>query len=231
MPLFFDSTMLLLIPALLLSLYAQSKVKGTFDKYSRVAAASGLTGMEVAKRLLSANGINDVKVEHVAGNLTDHYDPRDKTVRLSDAVYNKRSLAAIGVAAHEVGHAIQHNQEYGPLAFRSGLFPVVNLGSKLWMPLFMIGMFMGYSGFGMGMIYAGIALFSTVVLFQLITLPVEFNASSRAIDLLEQQNILSGLEAGPAKKVLDAAALTYVAAAVMSLMQLLRFIMIARNRR
>ena len=231
MPLFFDSTMILLVPALLLSLYAQSKVSGTFNKYSGVAAASGLTGMEVAKRLLSANGINDVKVEHVSGNLTDHYDPRDKTVRLSDAVYNKRSLAAIGVAAHEVGHAIQHNQEYGPLALRSGLFPVVNFGSKLSMPLLMLGLFMGYSGFGMAMLYAGIALFSTVVLFQLVTLPVEFNASSRAIDLLEQQHILSGAETGPTKKVLDAAALTYVAAAVMSLMQLLRFIMIARGRR
>ena len=228
---FFDYTIILLLPAVILSLYAQHKVKSTFNKYSRVAASRGLTGAEVAAQLLSASGIRDVKIQATPGQLTDHYDPRDKTVRLSEAVYNQRSLAAIGVAAHEVGHAIQHHQDYGPLAFRSGLFPVVNIGSQLSMPLLMLGLFMGYSGFGLWMLYAGILLFSFVVLFQLVTLPVEFNASSRAIELLRQQNILSASEAQPAKQVLDAAALTYVASAVMALLNLLRFIMIARGRR
>ena len=228
---FFDSTMILLIPAMLLSLYAQHKVSSTFHKYSRISAKTGMTGAEVAAKLLAATGIRDVKIQAVPGNLTDHYDPRDKVVRLSEAVYAQTSLAAIGVAAHEVGHAIQHNQDYGPLAFRSGLFPVVNIGSKLSMPLLMLGLFMGYSGFGMWMLNAGILLFSFVVLFQLVTLPVEFNASSRAIALLQGQNILSSDEATPAKKVLDAAALTYVASAVMALLNLLRFLMIARGRR
>ena len=228
---FFDSTIILLIPAVLLSLYAQHKVGSTFEKFSRVAARKGLTGAEVAAQLLAASGIRDVKIQAVPGRLTDHYDPRDKVVRLSEAVYAQRSLAAIGVAAHEVGHAVQHNTDYGPLAFRSGLFPVVNIGSKLSMPLLMLGLFMGYSGFGNWMLNAGILLFSFVVLFQLVTLPVEFNASGRAIALLKNQGILSDAEAAPAKQVLDAAALTYVASAVMALLNLLRFLMIARGRR
>ena len=231
MPLFFDSTMILLIPAVLLSMYAQHKVSSTFQKYSRVASQKGMTGAEVAVQLLAASGIRDVKVEATPGELTDHYDPRDKTVRLSQAVYNQRSLAALGVAAHEVGHAIQHNKDYGPLAFRSGLFPVVNIGSKMSMPLLLMGLFMGYGGFGMWMLYAGILLFSFGVLFQLVTLPVEFDASNRAIALLHNQHILSSAETAPAKKVLDAAALTYVAAALMAVLNLIRLILIAKGRR
>ena len=227
---FFDSTMILLVPAILLSLYAQYKVSSTFNRFSRVSSNKGMTGAEVAAQLLAASGIRDVKIQAVPGRLTDHYDPQDKAVRLSEAVYAQRSLAAIGVAAHEVGHAIQHNRDYGPLALRSGLFPIVNLGSKLAMPLLMLGLFMGYSGFGNWMLNAGILLFSFVVLFQLVTLPVEFNASSRAIELLKNQNILSGAEAGPAKQVLNAAALTYVASAVMALLNLLRFLILARGR-
>ena len=228
---FLDSTIILLIPALLLSLYAQHKVGATFRKFTQVNSRKGMTGAEVASQLLAASGVRDVNIEAVPGHLTDHYDPRDKTVRLSEAVYNRTSLAAIGVAAHEVGHAIQHNEEYGPLAIRSGLFPVVSFGSRLSGPLLMIGILMGASGFGNWMLYAGILLFSFVVLFQLVTLPVEFNASSRAIEMLQSQNILSEQEAGPAKQVLDAAALTYVAAAITALLNLLRFIMIARGRR
>lgn len=227
----FDSTIILLIPAMLLSLYAQHKVQSTFNKYTKVASRKGQTGVEVATQLLSAAGIRDVKVEATPGHLTDHYDPRDKTVRLSEAVYNQRSLAALGVAAHEVGHAVQHNQQYMPLAFRSGLFPVVNLGSKLSMPLLMIGLFMGYGGFGQWMLYSGILLFSFVVLFQVVTLPVEFNASSRALEMLEGQRILSPEETEPARKVLNAAALTYVAAAIMAALNLIRFILIAKSRR
>ena len=227
----FDITIILLLPALLLSLYAQHKVGATFQKFAKVASAKGLTGAEVASQLLKASGVRDVKVKAIPGNLTDHYDPRTKTVALSESVYSQSSLAALGVAAHEVGHAIQHNEDYGPLAFRTGLFPVVNLGSTLSMPLLMIGLFMSASGFGMWMLYTGILLFSFVVLFQIVTLPVEFNASTRAIGLLQDQKILSEAEAAPAKQVLDAAALTYVAAAIMSLMNLLRFILIARGRR
>ena len=228
---FFDSTIILLVPAILLSIYAQFKVGSTFDKFSKVASAKGQTGAQVAAQLLAASGITDVKIQPTQGRLTDHYDPRDKTVRLSEAVYNQRSLAAIGVAAHEVGHAIQHNTDYMPLEMRSRLFPIVNIGSNLSMPLLMIGLFMGYSGFGNWMLNAGILLFSFVVLFQIVTLPVEFNASGRAIALLKEQNILTGEEAVPAKQVLDAAALTYVASAVMALLNLLRFLMIARGRR
>ena len=227
MPMFFDSTIILLLPAMLLSMYAQHKVSSTFNKFSRVASSRGLTGVEVARQLLAASDIRDVTVESTPGNLTDHYDPRSKTVRLSNSVYNQRSVAALGVAAHEVGHAIQHNHSYGPLAIRSGLLPAVSLGSKLSMPLLMIGLFMGFAG----LFHLGIILFSFVVLFQLVTLPVEFNASSRAIALLQEQNILSASEAGPAKQVLNAAALTYVAAALMSVLNLLRFIMLARGRR
>ena len=225
---------ILMLPALLLSLYAQHKVGSTFNKYTSVASKKGMTGAEVAAQLLAAQGIRDVKIEAIPGHLTDHYDPRGKVVRLSDSVYNKRSLAAVGVAAHEVGHAIQHNHNYGPLAFRSGMFPMVNIGSKLSMPLLMIGLLLSSGGsgdIGMMMLYAGIIMFSVVVLFQIVTLPVEFNASSRAITLLQEQHILTESEAAPAKKVLDAAALTYVAAAITALLNLIRFILLARNRR
>ena len=234
MPLFFDPTMVLLIPALLLSLYAQFKVKSTFNKFSSVPSKNRLTGVQVAEQLLAASHIRDVKVEAVPGNLTDHYDPRDRTVRLSEAVYGETSLAAIGVAAHEVGHAVQHNIGYAPLNVRTGIFPVVSFGSKLAMPLLMIGIFLsaGAEGGGIGlmMLYAGILLFSATVVFQLVTLPVEFNASSRALRLLQEQHILAESESDQAKKVLDAAALTYVAAAIASVLQLIRLLLIARRR-
>ena len=229
--LFFDSTIILIIPTLILSLYAQFKVKSTFNRYTQVAARSGMTGAQVAWQLLSASGIRDVEVEPIAGHLTDHYDPRDRTVRLSEAVYNQTSLAAIGVAAHEVGHAVQHNESYMPLAMRSGLFPIVNIGSRAAMPLIMIGLFIAYQGMmGSMLLNIGIILFAFTVIFQLVTLPVEFNASSRAIELLERERILSYDETVPAKKVLNAAALTYVAAAIASIMTLIRFILIARRR-
>ncbi|MCL2398712.1 MAG: zinc metallopeptidase [Defluviitaleaceae bacterium] len=219
-----------MLPAFLLSMYAQHKVQSTFNKYTKVASKQGKTGAEVAAQLLAAAGIRDVKIEATPGQLTDHYDPRDKTVRLSEAVHNVRSLAALGVAAHEVGHAIQHNQSYGPLAFRSGLFPVVNIGSRLSMPLLLAGLVMGAGGFGDWLLYAGIIMFSVTVLFQVVTLPVEFNASSRAISMLQSERILSESEAAPAKRVLDAAALTYVAATITSLLTLIRYILIARRR-
>ena len=229
---FFDWTIFLLIPAMILSMYAQHKVSSTFQKYAQVAARSGMTGAQVAERLLAASGVRDVAVEAVPGQLTDHYDPRDKTVRLSEAVYHRTSLAALGVAAHEVGHAVQHSEGYTPLALRSGLFPVVNIGSRMAMPLIIIGFFLAYSGGGIGgmLLNIGIILFSFTVLFQLITLPVEFDASSRAIELLERERVLSMDEAVPAKKVLNAAALTYVAAAVASVLTLIRFLLIARRR-
>jgi Zn-dependent membrane protease YugP len=194
-----------------------------------------MTGAEVATQLLSAQGVHDVKVEHVAGYLSDHYDPRSKTVRLSDATYNSRSLAALGLAAHEVGHAMQHDTGYAALALRSGLVPIVNIGSRLGVPLFLIGWFMGASAGGMGefgiiLMYAGIVMFAAALVFSLVTLPVEFNASSRAMDMLERQNILFGDEAIPARRVLNAAALTYVAAAVSAALNLLRLILMARRR-
>lgn len=225
-----DPTILLLLPALLLSFYAEHKVKSTFVKYSQIGSHKGMTGAQVAAKLLAASGIRDVKVQPVPGQLTDHYDPRAKAVCLSEAVYNQSSLAAVGVAAHEVGHAIQHNRDYGPLAFRTGLFPAAQLGSNLSMPILIVGLLISYSGFGPWLLYAGILLFSLTVLFQLITLPVEFNASSRAIGLLQDNHILSAHEAAPAKKVLDAAALTYVAAAVSSILTLLRFLILAKRR-
>ena len=226
----FDNTILLLLPAILLSMYAQFKVSSTFNKFSQTASTKGLTGAEVAAKLLLANGVKDVKIQQVAGSLTDHYDPAAKVVRLSESVYGQRSLAALGVAAHEVGHALQHNENYAPLAFRSGLFPVTTLCSRLSLPILLLGMFMGASPFGIWMLYAGIIMFSFVFLFQVITLPVEFNASSRAVRMLESERLLSESETVPAKRVLDAAALTYVAAVIMTALQLLRFVMIARGR-
>ncbi|MCL1989183.1 MAG: zinc metallopeptidase [Firmicutes bacterium] len=226
----FDPSLILLLPAILLSFYAQHKVNSTFHKFAQVGSAKGMTGREVAEKLLAASGIRDVSVEGISGQLTDHYDPRDKTVRLSEAVYNQTSLAALSVAAHEVGHAIQHDEGYAPLSFRTGLFPVANIGSKMAMPLLIAGMILSTQIFGIWMLYAGIALFSFATLFQVVTLPVEFNASSRALALLEEQRFLSDIEIVPAKKVLNAAALTYVAAALVSLLQLLRFISMVNRR-
>lgn len=224
---FFDSYYLMLVvPALLFSLYAQYKVKSTFNKYSRVANRGGMTGADIAKAILERSGIYDVRVEGVQGNLTDHYDPRTKVVRLSQSVYASNSVAAIGVAAHETGHAIQHNQGYAPLVLRSALVPAAQFGSNLGFPMAIAGIIFSWPV----LINLGIIFFSAAVLFTLITLPVEFNASSRAIRTLEDTGILNYEEIDPAKKVLSAAAMTYVAAAAVAVANLLRLLLLAGRR-
>lgn len=229
--LYFDWTILLLIPAMILSIYAQSKVNGTFKKYAQVRSVSGYSAAEVARKILDMNGLYQVQIEHIAGQLTDHFDPRTNVVRLSDATYQSYSVAAIGVAAHEVGHAIQHATGYVPIRVRNGIVPFVNVCNKLSMPLILIGLIFGYGGgFFPALFDVGIILFSATVVFQLITLPVEFNASSRALYTLENQGILRMDEVEGAKKVLSAAALTYVAAALSAIMSLVRLIFIRERR-
>ena len=227
----FDPTMILVYIGALLSLWASSKVNSTFQRYSRVRSMTGMTGAEAAKRLLQSQGIYDVTVRPVRGQLTDHYDPRTKTVNLSQSVYGATSVAAIGVAAHECGHAMQDNEGYAPLRFRSALVPAANFGSKLSWPLILLGLVFG--GLGSPLVEIGILMFSLAVLFQLVTLPVEYNASARAVRLLDAQGILAGEEVNGTRKVLNAAALTYVAAAATSILQLLRLIILfgGRNRR
>lgn len=227
---YFDWTILIIIPAAILAMLAQSKVNTTFNKYSRIASLRGYTGADVAKQLLQFSGISDVTVEPIRGNLTDHYDPRNKVLRLSEPVYNSRSIAALGVAAHETGHAIQHNLGYAPLSIRTSIYPIVNISSKLSMPLIMIGLIFGFMSGSNFFLQLGIILFSAVVLFQIITLPVEFNASSRAIDLLERYSFLSSDEIEPAKKVLNAAAMTYVASAAVAISNLIRLLLISGRR-
>ncbi len=222
-----DPTIILVLIGALLSMWASGRVKGTFQKYSGVRSMTGMTGAEAAKRLLNSQGIYDVTVQAVRGQLTDHYDPRTKTVNLSESVYNQRSVAAIGVAAHECGHAIQDNVGYTPLKLRAAFVPVANFGSQLAWPLIVIGIIFGASSF----IGIGIWMFVLAVLFQLITLPVEFNASSRATQLLGTVGILQDQEVEQTKKVLGAAALTYVAAAAGSILQLLRLIILFGGRR
>lgn len=224
----------LLFPAMILAMYAQSKVKSTFNKYSRVGNSYGLTGAEVAERLLRIAGINDVSVERIGGNLTDHYDPGHKVLRLSESVYSSQSLAAIGVAAHETGHAVQHATGYAALGIRSALVPVTNIGSKLSMPMIFIGVLLGsQAGSDMGymLVQLGIAFFSLAVVFALVTLPVELNASARAVEMLDANGILSSSELAPVKKVLSAAALTYVASAAVAIAQLLRLLLLFGRRR
>ncbi len=223
-----DPTIFLVLIGVLLSLWAQNRVNSTFARYSRVRNFSGMTGAEAARRLLNAQGIYDVTVQPVSGKLTDHYDPRTNVVKLSDSVYNATSVAAIGVAAHECGHAMQHNEGYGPLRFRSALVPVANFGSQLSWPMILLGILFG--GLGSPLVQVGILMFSLAVLFQLVTLPVEFNASSRAVRLLDSQGILSGEEVDGTRKVLKAAALTYVAAAAGSILQLLRLVILFGGR-
>ncbi|MPQ42451.1 zinc metallopeptidase [Clostridium tarantellae] len=218
-----DPTYLILLPALIISAYAQFKVSSTFHKYQSVRSSNGYTGAQVARMLLNRAGLNNVEIEHVGGNLSDHYDPTQKVLRLSSDVYSGTSVASIGVAAHEVGHAIQHKEAYKPLIVRNTIVPVVNIASSFSWILFLAGILLGMAK----LTTVGIILFSAVVLFQLITLPVEFNASSRAIKLLESENILYGNEINGAKKVLGAAALTYVAATLMAVAQLLRLIAIS----
>jgi len=223
-----DGWYLLLIVAMIFSMVAQSKVSTTFNKYSRVRNRRGFTGAQVAAQMLQNAGIYDVSVQRVAGNLTDHYDPRTKTLRLSQSVYDSTSVAALGVAAHETGHAIQHDVGYAPLALRSFFVPLANFGSRLAIPLIIIGFI--FSGGGSTLVTLGILFFSLSVAFTIITLPVEFNASSRAIRLLVDDGFLTSDEIGGAKKVLSAAAMTYVAAAFAAVAQLLRLIAIFGRR-
>ena len=217
---YYDSTFLLLIPALILSLYAQFKVNWTFSKYAKVRSKKGMTGAEVGRKLLDDAGLRSVPVSQVQGNLTDHYDPRDKTLHLSDSVYGSDSVAAIGVTAHEVGHAVQDAKAYAPLAMRSNLVPIAGLGSQLAIPLFFMGLLFSWPP----LMDIGIIAFSIAVAFQVVTLPVEFNASSRAIALLSSGGYLETDELPLAKKVLSAAALTYVAATAMAVLNLIRLI-------
>ncbi|NLL69885.1 MAG: zinc metallopeptidase [Epulopiscium sp.] len=221
-------SLMILLPAVILSLYAQTKVTSTFQRYLKVPNAQGYTGAEVARRILEIAGIRDVRIEPISGSLTDHYDPRSKVLRLSEPVFHGRSVAALGVAAHEAGHAIQHNEGYVFLNIRSAIVPIVSIGSRLAMPLILIGLLFGAMASSLGAIFIqlGIYLFAGVVLFQVITLPVEFNASSRAITFLDSYGFLTTQEVKPAKKVLDAAALTYVASAAVALANLLRFIVL-----
>lgn len=224
-PMFFDSTYMLVLLGVIICMAASAKMNATFNRYSRVRSRSGLTGKEAAERILYSAGIRDVRVEHVPGNLTDHYDPRKKVLRLSDATYHSNSVAAVGVAAHECGHAIQHQKQYGPLALRSTLVPAANIGSQLAWPIFFAGLLFSLKP----LLTAGIVLFCLAVLFQLVTLPVEFNASRRALGILEGSGMLQETEMPGARKVLGAAAMTYVAAVAGSLLQLLRLILISRR--
>ena len=224
---YFDPTYILIIIGVIITMIASSKMNSTFRRYSRVRCHCGLTGSQAAERILNQAGIYDVSVERVSGNLTDHYDPRTKTVSLSEDIYDKTSLAAVGVAAHECGHAIQHAIGYAPLEFRSAIVPVANFGSTLSWPLFLIGLFSGIRP----LVTAGIVLFSLAVLFQLVTLPVEINASSRALKMLQSTGILGSDETKGARKVLTAAAMTYVAALAASILQLLRLLILAGGRR
>ncbi len=224
---FWDPTMILLIPALILAFWAQAKVKGAYAKYSRIRSASGLTGAQVARSILNQNGLSDVDIEEQPGQLSDHYDPRTRTVRLSEGVYRYNSVAALGIAAHEVGHAIQHSRGYAPLAFRSMLLGPANLGSWMAFPLFFIGFI--FSSMHV-LMTVGIILFTAALAFQLVTLPVEFDASRKAIDNLRRSGILEESDVSGARAVLSAAALTYVAAATMALSQLIR-LLVLRNMR
>ena len=217
----------LVVPALILSMYAQFKVSSAFTKYSKIISQRGYTGAQVARKILDLNGLTNITVERVSGNLTDHYDPQKKVVRLSDSVYSSNSVAALGVAAHETGHAIQHSTSYAPLKIRTAIFPVVNISSRLAIPLAILGFILGAPT----LVDFGIILFSAVVAFQTITLPVEFNASTRALKILEGTAILSDDETKCAKKVLTAAALTYLAAALTSLANLARLILLNNRRR
>ena len=227
---YWDPTYILVVIGAIICMIASAKVKTTFNKYSQYRSYSGMNGAQVAQRVLEAAGIYDVTVRHVSGNLTDHYDPSTKTGNLSDPVYNSYSVAALGVAAHECGHAIQHAKNYAPLSLRSALVPVANFGSMLAWPLILIGLFINGRSSTL-IIYLGIVLFSAAVLFQLVTLPVEFDASRRALVMLRTQNILSDDELKNTRKVLKSAAFTYVAGAAAAILQLLRIILLVGGRR
>lgn len=227
---YWDPTYILVVIGAVICMIASARVKGTFNKYSQLRSMSGMNGAQVAQRVLQAAGIYDVQVRHVSGSLTDHYDPRTKTVNLSAPVYNATSVAALGVAAHECGHAIQHAKSYAPLSIRSALVPIANFGSMLAWPVILIGLLFNTRSSGL-IIDIGILLFSAAVLFQLVTLPVEFDASRRALVMLRTQGILSDDELKYTRKVLKSAALTYVASAAAAILQLLRIILITNGRR
>ena len=224
---YYDSYYLLLVlPAILLSLFAQMKVKSTYKKYAEISSARGITAREAVEKVLAQSGVANVQIERVAGNLTDHYDPRTNVIRLSDSVYNSTSVASLGVAAHEAGHAVQYAKGYLPIKLRNTVLPAANLGSTLSVPLVLLGFILGAPA----LVTFGILLFSLVLLFQVITLPVEFNASRRALLALKSGALLGEEELSGAKKVLSAAALTYVAAVLTSLAQLLRLVLLSRRR-
>ena len=224
---YFDPTYILIISAAIISLIAQWRVNSAFSKYSRVASMSGMTGAQAARMILQSNGINDVSVQRISGKLTDHYNPSTKVLNLSESVYGSTSVAAIGVAAHECGHAIQHARGYFPLSLRTALVPVANIGSQLSWVFIIVGAILS---FNQTLITIGIIMFSAAVLFQLVTLPVEFNASARALEQLESNGILYRDEVSQTRKVLSAAALTYVAAAATAILQLLRLIILFGGR-
>ena len=219
----FDGTYVLIILAFLISALVSAKMNATFSKYSKVRSYCGMTGAQAAQRILSSAGIHDVRIEHVSGKLTDHYDPSNKVLRLSDAVYGNTSIAAIGVAAHECGHAVQHAKNYVPLSVRSAIVPVANFGSQLSWPLFLAGLIFSFRP----LLMIGILLFCAALLFQIVTLPVEFNASARALRMLDETGIMGRQEIRGTKKVLRAAAMTYVAAVIGSLLQLLRLLILS----
>ena len=223
----FDPTYILVLIGVIISLWASAKVKTTYAKYSRVRSMSGMTGAQAAERILYSAGIYDVRIEHVRGDLTDHYDPRKRVLRLSDTVYGSTSVAAIGVAAHECGHAVQDQKDYAPLRIRNSLVPVANFGTMAAWPILIVGLIFGYNS---TLIHLGILLFSLGVLFQLVTLPVEFDASRRAIEMLGSQGILYGDEVRQTRKVLSAAAMTYVAAAAAAILSLLRLLILFGGR-
>lgn len=229
-PMYFDPTYILVIFGVILCMLASAKMNSTFNKYSRIRNHSGITGREAAEQILHRSGIYDVRVEHVSGNLTDHYDPKNKVLRLSDATYNSVSVAALGVAAHECGHAVQHATGYAPLKIRGSLVPVANFGSTIAWPLIILGLFIGGNSSSL-LINLGILAFSFAVIFQIVTLPVEFNASSRALRILGNSGLLYENEVRDTRKVLTAAALTYVAGAASAILQLLRIVLLTGGRR
>lgn len=228
----FDTTYLFLVlPFVILSLWASANVKSTFNRYAKQLSARHITGAAAAQRVLYSHGIHNVGIEQIAGNLTDHYDPKANVIRLSDSVYNSTSVAAIGVACHEAGHAVQYAQNYAPIKLRAAIIPITNIGSRLAMPLILIGLALAFFGsFSYLFVYLGIACFSLSLIFQLVTLPVEFNASRRAIQAISESGMLSEEEQRGARKTLTAAAMTYVAATALALAQLLRLIRIFGRR-
>ena len=230
---YFDWTyVVLVLPCVLLSLWASSSVNATFSKYAKQYSRRGITGAQAAERVLRANGVSGVRIERVGGNLTDHYDPRANVIRLSDSVYGSTSTAAIGVACHEAGHAVQYAHSYGPIKLRAAIIPVTNIGSKLAMPLILLGLLFGTFGeLSYSLVYLGIACFGLSLVFQLVTLPVEFNASRRAMAAITDGELLTEEEARGARKTLTAAAMTYVAATAVALAQLLRLVLIFGGRR